>query len=402
MVTVGTLYNGDTLSVGSYAFTDPNAAAINTKTVTVAGVAVSHSGNYTLTDVSNTTSTINPEALTVSTSNVTKPYDGGTTAVGTPVVTVGTLYNSDTLSAGSYAFTDPNAAASGSKTVTVAGVAVSHLGNYILTDASNTTSTINPEALTVSISNVAKTYDGTTTALGAPVVTVGTLYNSDTLSAGSYAFTDPNAAASGTKTVTVAGVAVTNSGNYILTDVSNTASTINPAALTVTATAATKTYGQNSTLTLFTTTPLQNNETVTSVTEISAGMAANASVASYSIVPSAATGGTFNPANYAITYAATGLLTVTSLAQIQVPLGTPVVALIETPHIIPTIVMPVTPANPLALTAPESLSEVMAEPANLLTLAPPPVLVVPAPAVAPEPQPIIFVSPDLPPKQDRD
>src|ERR1019366_796925 len=57
---------------------------------------------------------------------------------------------------------------------------------------------------------------------------------------------------------------------------------------------------------------LQNSDTIGSVTlAVSAnGGATNAPVGSYTITPSAATGGTFSAANYNITYN-TGILTVT-------------------------------------------------------------------------------------------
>ncbi|MBI3417000.1 MAG: Ig-like domain repeat protein, partial [Verrucomicrobia bacterium] len=83
--------------------------------------------------------------------------------------------------------------------------------------------------------------------------------------------------------------------------------TITPALLTITANNQTKTFGQTFTFlgTEFTTSALQNGESVGAVTLTSAGAAAGASVSNspYTITPSAATGGTFNPANYAITYA---------------------------------------------------------------------------------------------------
>jgi uncharacterized protein YkwD len=85
------------------------------------------------------------------------------------------------------------------------------------------------------------------------------------------------------------------------------------APLTVTANHQSKTYGQAMTFagTEFTTAGLQNAETVGTVTFTSTGAAPTATVAGspYSIVPSAASGGTFNPANYSITYAG-GTLTI--------------------------------------------------------------------------------------------
>jgi hypothetical protein len=75
-------------------------------------------------------------------------------------------------------------------------------------------------------------------------------------------------------------------------------------ALFVTANSTSKTVGTTLTFkgTEFTTSGLQNGETVGSVTLSSAGAAATATVGSFSITVSAATGGTFNAANYAITY----------------------------------------------------------------------------------------------------
>jgi hypothetical protein len=94
-------------------------------------------------------------------------------------------------------------------------------------------------------------------------------------------------------------------GNYTI-GYNNGALTVNKAALTITANSTSKTYGQNITFagTEFTPSGLQNAETVGTVTLTSAGAISNApaSGSSYSIVPSAATGGTFTPGNYTIGY----------------------------------------------------------------------------------------------------
>ncbi len=88
--------------------------------------------------------------------------------------------------------------------------------------------------------------------------------------------------------------------------------TITPASLTVTASAQSKTYGDTLALgtTAFTSSGLQNGETIGGVTLAAAGgTAATANAGSYTITPSAATGGTFSASNYSITYD-TGTLTV--------------------------------------------------------------------------------------------
>ncbi|WP_131913573.1 beta strand repeat-containing protein, partial [Celerinatantimonas diazotrophica] len=83
---------------------------------------------------------------------------------------------------------------------------------------------------------------------------------------------------------------------------------VNPADLTVTAKDVTKTYGDAVTFngTEFTVSPdgLKNNETIGKVTLASAGAVATANVTKspYVINASNASGGTFNPANYTITY----------------------------------------------------------------------------------------------------
>jgi len=256
------LFSGDSLSGGSFAFTNANAGTGN-KTVTTTGVTVNDGnsgGNYTVTYANNTTSTINKAAITVSTSNVTKTYDGTLTAAGTAVVTSGTLYHNvsnsnalDNLSGGTFGFTDANAG-TGNKTVTTTGVTVNDGnsgGNYVVTYANNATSTINKANLTISTSNVTKTYDGSLNAAGTAVVTAGTLYHNasnsnalDNLSGGTFAFTNANAG-TGNKTVTTTGVTVSDGnsgGNYNVTYANNTASTINKAAITVSTSDVTKSY----------------------------------------------------------------------------------------------------------------------------------------------------------------
>ena len=223
VVTSGTLYNNasnggalDNLSGGSFAFTDANAGTGN-KTVTVGGVTVNDGasgGNYTVTYASNTTSTIDKAAITVSTSDVTKSYDGGLSANGTPIVLTGTLYNNasnggalDSLSGGTYAFTDKNAGSG--KTVTVGGVTVNDGasgGNYAVTYASNTHSTIDRAQLTVVADVADRTYDGSINATLNGMTLVG-LVGTETVipvSAGTTRFADKTAGTG--KTVTITGI----------------------------------------------------------------------------------------------------------------------------------------------------------------------------------------------------
>ncbi len=110
--------------------------------------------------------TITPASITVSTSDVSRPFDGTTSASGVPVAVVGSLFGTDTLSGGSYAFSSNGNAGVG-KTVTVAGVTVkdgNNGANYVLTLADNNNSSITPAPLLLSSAPVTKVYDATTSA----------------------------------------------------------------------------------------------------------------------------------------------------------------------------------------------------------------------------------------------
>ncbi|WP_262967385.1 beta strand repeat-containing protein, partial [Methylobacter psychrophilus] len=262
VVTLGTLYNNasnggtlDSLSGGTFAFTNANAGT--GKTVTTDAVTVNDGnlgGNYTVSYANNAASIIDKATLTLSTSDVTRTYDGTLAAAGTAVVTLGTLYTNasnsstpDSISGGTFAFANKNAS-TGNKVVTTTGVAVSDGNsgsNYTVSYANNTTSTINKADLSLKTSDVTKAYNGTLAALGTAVSTSGTqVFSGDSLSGGMFAFTDANAGTN--KTVTTSGVTVNdgNSGsNYNpVVYVDNTTSTINKAALTLATSAVTKTY----------------------------------------------------------------------------------------------------------------------------------------------------------------
>ena len=121
--------------------------------------------------------------------------------------------------------------------------------------------------------------------------------------------TPPTNAGSYTVTASVAA-----SGIYTAASSSATAFTIAKRALTVTANNDTKTFGSTKTYgagsTAFTSSGLQNSETIGSVTiAASGGTAAGDAAGTYTLTPSAATGGTFNASNYTISYVG-GTLTV--------------------------------------------------------------------------------------------
>ncbi|MFM6939472.1 MAG: beta strand repeat-containing protein, partial [Rhodoluna sp.] len=255
--TIATGVTGETLNVsGSAVFADKNAGT--GKGVTVADVSAltlangtGNWNNYRLTTTGSlsTAANIAQAALTVTANAVNKTYDGTLSASGTG--TVGALAGAGDAvnSNGSQSYLDKNAG-SGNKVVRASGVTIKDAsnadmsGNYQITYIDSLTGTIGQAPLQVGVNDVTKTYDGTLAASGPAVVRSGTLYSSDSLSGGSFAFTNKNYGV-GNKTVTVSGVTVgdgTHTGNYAVTYVNNTTSTINKAALTVTATGVSKTY----------------------------------------------------------------------------------------------------------------------------------------------------------------
>lgn len=118
---------------------------------------------------------------------------------------------------------------------------------------------------------------------------------------------------------------VADSGSYTVVVSSPFASSTNtvsvtvaPAPLTITANSDVKVYGQTRSYgagsTAFVASGLQYSDTVGSITvNATGGTAATDSVGGYLLTPGAATGGTFNSANYSLVYS-NGTLTVTPLA----------------------------------------------------------------------------------------
>jgi len=316
-------------------FASANAGA---ETVNTTGFALSGSAapNYTLAQPT-LSATIAPKGLTVAgTLSVpsSKVYDGTATATiqgapallgaeapGTGSTSDGAPYSADAVSLSgtvSAAYNSPSVLSattisynSGALSLTGSGY-----GNYSLIALPSVSATIAPLPVVLSGSRL---YDGTATAL-AGILNVANKISGDdvTIAAGSGTLA---AASAGVEPITSFGSLApggTTAPNYTFSGGSGSV-TITKAALSITANAQSKTYGTalNLGTSAFTTSPLQNGETVESVTlTASGGTAATAPVSGspYLITPGAATG-TFNTANYTITYN-TGTLAVNPLAVI--------------------------------------------------------------------------------------
>jgi hypothetical protein len=295
--------------------------------------------NYSTTYVSGALA-VTPAPLTVTANNAVKTY-GQSVTFGPMAFTSTGLRNGDTIvgvtetSLGALA----TAAVAGSPYTIVPSNAVG--GTYVSSNYTTTylpgTLAITPAALTITANSLTKTY-GEAVSLSPSAFTASGLQNGDTI--GGVTEASAGAAASapvaGSPYAITAGDAV--GGSFVPSNYSTAYAAgslaVTPAALTVTANNAIKTFGQAVTFppTAFTASGLRNGDSISGVTETSPGAAAAAAVATYAITPSDAVGSSFNPTNYQTTYAA-GVLT--TLAAVPPPVVLPPVV---TP---PVVVTPV-------------------------------------------------------------
>ncbi len=322
-ISAGTLVLAATGSINSTASINIAAGA----TLDVSAQASYALGGSTSVSASGTASpaTINGgTSVNLGSRPITLTYDGSDPAL---TISQGTLslngnaftVNGSVLPRGVYTLiqqTSGNITSAGSYTVSgtaipssgaVAAISVSG-GSVLLTITDNTTTALGalspttygqPVSLVATVApppsgGTVQFYDNSA-ALGAPAnVTSGMAsYSTSLLPVGSNAIT------------------ASFSGSPYYNPSSTTGASIqevNPAPLTITASAQSKVYGTvlnfGAGSTNFTPAGLQNSETVGSVTLTvsSNGGAASAPVGTYTITPSLATGGTFNPSNYTIAY----------------------------------------------------------------------------------------------------
>ena len=246
--TTSGLVNGDlnTYSVSSPAYSTSNNIKVGSYTILGAGAA---GLGYTVT-ASNGTLTVGQKAVTISGFAVAdKTYDGNTTATVTNSGTVSGQVSGDvvTVSSVTAAFTNKNA---GLQNLVISGGTLSGAdsSNYTSSISGSTTARINAKAVTLTAPVISKTYNSdtayTTSAANLTSLSSQLGVSGDTVTAATLAFTDKNAGTSN-KTVTLSGAVISdgNSGNnYTITYASNSTSTINRAALSVTGVSTSVTY----------------------------------------------------------------------------------------------------------------------------------------------------------------
>ena len=151
--------------------------------------------------------------------------------------------------------------------------------NYAITYDPGTL-TVDPAALTITANSLTKTYGQTVTFAGTEFTSIG-LQNGETI--GAVSLSSAGAPASANVSGSPYAISASNASggtfsasNYAITYTPGTL-TVDPAALTITANSLTKTYGQTVTFagTEFTSSGLQNGETIGSVSLTSAGRIRN-------------------------------------------------------------------------------------------------------------------------------
>ncbi|HCY16337.1 MAG: hypothetical protein A2Z93_08425 [Curvibacter sp. GWA2_64_110] len=247
-------YTGDslTLNVGTVSASFANKNVGNGKAVSVSGYSLSgaDAGNYTLVQPSGLTANITPAQLTINgLSANNKVYDGNTNATLSGTASLAGLIGSDTVnlsgSAASGTFADPNAGNGKAATASLSGLSLSgaDAGNYQIAGVTSPLSAnITAAALSVTANNASKTYDGQAYSGGNGVSYSGFVNNEDANALGgslAWGSSSQGAVNAGSYTLTPSGLT---SSNYNIS-YTNGALTVNPATLTITTNAASRTYG---------------------------------------------------------------------------------------------------------------------------------------------------------------
>ncbi|WP_216240090.1 YDG domain-containing protein [Polynucleobacter sp. JS-Polo-80-F4] len=302
-ITKATLTITDLASSTTYNGTSTYAGLVNTAGFSLSGLVSSIGGVNTGDTVTSVTQTIKSGSTVGS----------GTGITGTDIAQYGSFNTTPSLAVGSG----------------LANYNISYVG---------VGSTVAKAALTITAASDIKTYGATTTNAGlvyttsggtatAPAgsglgysITSGSLLGvSDTLtgvtltSAGGVATAAVMSGASAASySIVPSAASGTGLSNYTIT-YANGAMSVNPRALAITATNQTSSYGTAFSVgtgkTAFSSSGLQNSETIGSITTASTGSSTSATVGTYALIPGAATGGTFTASNYTIAYA-NGILTV--------------------------------------------------------------------------------------------
>ncbi len=242
-ITSGTLVTGDTATL-IQSFNSKNAGTGKILSAAASTINDGNSGNnYTVTYVNNTTGAITRYDLEVTAVTDSKGYDGTTSSIGLPSITLGTLQGSDTAT---WNQTYNNKNAGTGKTLTPAGTVNDGNGglNYRVVFNTVSNGSIAKRAITVTAQTDTREYNGTTSSSVIPTVTTGTIVTGDT---GSWTQSFENRNVGTNKKLTPAGsISDGNSGNnYLVSFADNSTGAITIRSITVTAVSVNKVYDGN-------------------------------------------------------------------------------------------------------------------------------------------------------------
>jgi hypothetical protein len=248
---VPTITSGS-LAAGDHAIWTQTFAAANTGANLVlipAGSVNDGNGgnNYAVSLVNAENGSITPKELTLSgITAANKVYDGTTLAVlNVTGASLSGVVSGDSVSLNASnaagVFNDKNAGAN--KAITISGMTLSggSAGNYTLSSVAPTSAQITARPITVSAAASIKTYDGSTSSAGVPIIASGSLVGGDIAS---WSQTYSNKNAGNAKTLIPAGsVSDGNNGNnYNVSFTSVSSGNIAARTITVSAVTSSKTY----------------------------------------------------------------------------------------------------------------------------------------------------------------
>ncbi len=297
------LQNGQTVGVltglsNSFGITNDSDA----RTYTLNVIGSLGNSNYTIINRSTGSWTVNPAEIVVTATGGSSIY-GQSPA--NPGFTASGLQNGQTvgvLTGLSNSFGITNLSDSNTYTLSVIGTLGN--GNYTITDRRTGTWTVNPAEITVTATGGTSVYGGSPSDPGFSAAGLQNGQDVSVLTGLFNTFGIDRFSRAGNHALSVAGD-LTNR-NYTITGRSTGIWAVTPAPLTVTATDQSKIYGDTLVFagTEFSSTGLQNGESIGLVTLTSRGQAGTAGVADgpYAITPDNARGGTFDIANYNVTY----------------------------------------------------------------------------------------------------
>ncbi len=244
---------------GSYQIAAPSSSISNAPStffIQPPGATITHAGTYAIQATGQTGSqlqgyaldvsgalTVTPAPLTISAVTDTRIYSGTNASAGTPTLTSGTLFGSDTLTGLAQTFTDGNVGPTKGITVSAYTVHDGNSGNDYAVSTVGATGAITPAPLTITATANTKTYDGTLLAAALP--SVSGLVNGETLSNLSEVYANPNALVGNALNVVHNFTISTGQlGNYNISYVANTSSAaINPAPIDVVSQNLIKAFG---------------------------------------------------------------------------------------------------------------------------------------------------------------